>query len=119
MRLSLPRMTSVFTSTTPTLKSASMAPLIWILLASFCTSKMTWFCFSRSRVDFSVSMMGRRMMCSGCMALLLPVPVRDGRGARLGRGLGGLPQRDGAVEAASLERLGGGLGDDQVIVPEE
>src|SRR5882672_8143965 len=84
----------VLTSTTVTLKSFWMASLISILLADGATSKMTWFS-SRSWFDFSVRMMGRRMMVSG---------------VSMGSSL---------LEAAGLEGLGRFLADDQVVVPEQ
>src|SRR5258706_7925915 len=94
MRRSLPRYRMVFTSTTVTLKSFWVASLISILLAAGATSKMTWF-FSRSWFDFSVRMMGRRMMVSG------------------------VSMASSLLEAAGLEGLGCILADDQVVVPQK
>jgi len=56
----------VWTSTTVTLNSFWTASRIWILFASLATSKITWLC-ERSRLDFSVRMMGRLRMLSGTM----------------------------------------------------
>src|SRR5450432_210381 len=79
MRRSLPRISMVLTPVTFTLKRRCTASRIWILFASRATSKTTWLCFSRSKVAFSVRMIGLRMTCSGVIGRLRLQPGRSAR----------------------------------------